>query len=61
MDNLKCKECGNPLRILSGGHKSDLGSTDIVMVHIHGCMNPNCKIKQQEQHRTETTVESFNG
>jgi len=59
LEDLKCCKCKNPLRIIKGGQKSDIGSTDIVMVHVFGCMNESCDMAMKEQHRVEDTVESF--
>lgn len=56
-----CRECKNPLRIIGGGQKSDIGTNKITMVHIMGCMNPNCSIKLKEQDRKITDVPSFEG
>jgi len=59
-----CVSCGNPLKIISGGQKTALNSTDIVMVHVFGCINKDCKManpKMLEQDRKETPVPSFEG
>ena len=58
---MNCHKCGNPLRIVSGGQKSALDSTDIIMVHVWGCLNKDCTEAMKEQNRTENKVESFNG
>lgn len=58
---MNCSVCSNPLKVISGGLKTVEGSTKITMVHIFGCLNPDCKDKLLEQNRTETEQESFNG
>ncbi len=56
---MKCNSCGNDLKVLNGGMKTEIDSTDIKMVHIHGCMNKHCKECMKEKDRTETIVDSF--
>lgn len=56
-----CVSCGNPLKIIKGGQKTILNSTDIVMVHVFGCLNKECSEAMKEQGRQETPVPSFNG
>ena len=56
-----CKECSNPLKIISGGNKAVVGSTEITMIHVWGCLNPACSCKMEEQSRSESSVESFKG
>jgi hypothetical protein len=56
-----CKGCKSPLHRIGGGEKSEEGTTKIVMVNIWGCMNPECELKMQEQDRTYTEKESFEG
>lgn len=58
---MQCRSCHNPLHIISGGNKSEEGSTVIKTVHVWGCLNPDCKDAMVEQTRTETEQESFNG
>ena len=53
----KCRECGNPLRILKGGQKIIDGK--IVNIHVMGCLNPGCPMLQQEQDRIITEIPSF--
>jgi hypothetical protein len=54
---MTCSNCGNPLKVISGGNKIVDGK--IVMIHVWGCLNDDCKIKMQEQNRTQTEVEQF--
>jgi len=61
LPNGVCVSCGNPLKIISGGQKTALNSTDIVMVHVFGCLNKDCPEKMKEQGRSETPVPSFEG
>lgn len=56
-----CKECGNPLKVISGGNKTTEGTTVITMVHVWGCINKDCNEAMKEQQRTETVQESFEG
>lgn len=58
---MNCKLCGNPLRVIKGGLKSDVGTNKITMVHVWGCLNDKCELNMQEQKRTETEQESFEG
>lgn len=58
---MQCRKCQNPLRVINGGLKSDAGSTKIVMVHVWGCLNPDCSENMKEQDRTESEQESFEG
>lgn len=53
-----CQKCGNPLHVLKGGNT--IKDSQIVMVHIWGCFNPDCEMKELEQNRTETPQEQFN-
>lgn len=54
-----CKKCGNPLKVINGGNKVVDGK--IVTVHVWGCLNAKCELNMQEQDRTETEQESFEG
>lgn len=56
---MKCRSCGNPLRILRGGQKIIDGK--IVNIQVIGCLNPNCSLKQQEQDRAVAEVPEFQG
>jgi hypothetical protein len=56
---MACRNCGNPLRILKGGQK--IGDGKIIMVHVMGCLNPDCELKNQEQDRVFTEVQEFEG
>lgn len=62
MAEYRCKSCGLPLRILSGGMKTAAKSTKITIVHILGCLNKNCPEFQKQQMRVESKPqESFEG
>jgi hypothetical protein len=52
-----CSQCQNPLRIIKGGQKIRDGK--IIMVHVMGCMNPECSLYNKEKERIETEVPSF--
>ncbi len=54
---MKCRSCGNPLRILKGGQKIIDGK--IVNIHVMGCLNPSCDLFNQEQDRKVNEVPSF--
>lgn len=54
---MKCRECGNSLRILRGGQKIIDGK--INNIQVMGCLNPNCSLKQQEQDRVVNEVPNF--
>jgi len=56
---MNCIECKQPLRIISGGIKSDVDSTEVTTVHVFGCFNKNCSMVQKEQNRTSTVNPSF--
>ena len=56
-----CIECKQPLHIISGGNKTEVNTTDIITVHVFGCMNRDCKERMKEQDRTETKNPSFMG
>lgn len=58
---MNCTSCGNPLHVVSGGDKSEVGSTQIITIHVWGCLNPQCEKKGQEQDRSYTTRDSFEG
>jgi len=58
---MKCSACGNELRVVSGGNKTDKDTTEITMVHVWGCLNDKCEKRLIEQARTETVYESFKG
>lgn len=56
---MQCSKCGNPLKVIHGGEKVADGK--IIMVHIFGCINPECELKMAEQNRTETEINRFDG
>ena len=56
---MKCRSCGNPLRILRGGQKIIDGK--INNIQVMGCLNPNCELKNQEQDRHVTETPEFQG
>lgn len=56
-----CIECKQPLHIISGGNKTAIDSTDIITVHVFGCLNKACGECMKEQTRTETINPSFTG
>jgi len=58
---LVCRACSNPLKIISGGLKTTVGSTQVTMVHVFGCLNDDCPEKMVEQNRIETPQDSFTG
>lgn len=55
----RCSKCQNPLRILRGGQKIIDGK--IVNIHVMGCLNPGCELKNQEQDRKVAEVQEFQG
>lgn len=55
----ECSKCHNPLRVKSGGFKSEVGSEKIQLVNTWACYNSECEMQDVEQNRTVTEIESF--